>query len=205
MMDKQLLKRTFISCGRIRVLTATILMAFFGFVAGPGLVDMAGAGAVTEQPNNGTQEASSSKAADPLDGVSFPTFYSTGLDACTSDDGIPVIFLFSSSTCAHCAWVGDIFDFIAMYYVSSGSIVAHHYDLTTGDDLLTAAKETEIPPEHLQIKENGDPKGLVPYFNFNCQFERIGNGYEETDDSVAEAGEIRQVIESLIRMPSKEE
>lgn len=201
MMNKQTLKRNFISRGRIKVLAATIVMSIFGLIAGPGLVGMAGAETVTDLPDNSIQEASSSTAVDPLDGVSFPTFYSTGLDACTSDDGKPVIFLFSSSTCSHCEWVGDIFDFIAMYYVSSGSIVAHHYDLTSGDDLLTAEIETEIPSEYLQIKENGDPKGLVPYFNFNCQFERIGNGYEATDDSVAEAAEIRQVIESLIPVP----
>lgn len=131
--------------------------------------------------------------------IYFPTFNSTGLDACNDDEGRPVILLFSMESCSHCKWSGDMFDFIVRYYLANGLIEAHHYDIVTGDDLLTDEIETEIPPSHLQIKEYGDPKGLVPYFNFSCKYERIGNGYEDDGDLSAEGEEIRQVIDSLLQ------
>ena len=203
MMNRQLLKRNCISCRRIRVFATTILMFMFVFAAESGSAGMAGAGSVAAQPNSGIRETSSSEAVDPLVGVSFPTSYRTGPDVCTSDDGKPVLFLFSSASCSHCEWAGEAFDFIARYYMASGLVEAHHYDVKTGDDLLIEEIETEIPPAHLQIKEHGDPKGLVPYFNFSCKYERLGNGYEKDDDLAAEGAEIRQVIDTLVQMLSK--
>lgn len=144
-------------------------------------------------------------AADSFDGASFPTFDKTGLEACTSDDGKPVLFLFSSTSCSHCEWAGEVFDFIAQYYMASGLVEAHHYDVKSGDDLLTEEVETQIPPAHLQIKEHGDPKGLVPYYNFSCKYERLGNGYEKDDDLAAEGAEMRQVIDTLVQTLSEGE
>lgn len=141
---------------------------------------------------------------DPLLSTSFPTFYRTGFEACTNDDGKPIIFMFSSSSCSHCEWSGEIFDFLVKYYMAGGFIEAHHYDVITGDDLLTEEIETEIPPAHIALKERGDTEGLVPYFNFSCNYERIGTGYEKTDDSVAEAAEFRQVIDLLIQVFSSD-
>lgn len=129
----------------------------------------------------------------------FPTFNNTGLDTCADDKGRPVILLFSMESCSHCKWAGDMFDFIVRYYQANGLVEAHHYDIVTGDDHLTDEIETEIPPAHLQIKEYGDPKGLVPYYNFSCRYERIGNGYEEEGDISAEGEEIRRVIETLLQ------
>ena len=151
------------------------------------------------------REVPSSREDDPFSGISFPTIYKSGHGVCTNDDGLPVILLFTSSTCPHCKWVGDIFDIIVKYYISSGLIEAHHFDLVTGDDLLTEKVETQIPPAYLKLRANGDPKGLVPYFNFSCEFERIGNGYEKTDDLAAEGEEIRKVIETLIQVLPKSE
>jgi thiol-disulfide isomerase/thioredoxin len=143
-------------------------------------------------------------AHDPFLGAMFPTVNKTGLDICTTDDGKPVIFLFSTSSCSHCEWAGEAFDFVAKYYISSELIEAHHYDIDTGDDLLTEEVETKIPPAHLRIKEHGNPKGIVPYFNFSCKYERHGNGYEKKEDLAAECAEIRQVIDTLIQMLSED-
>lgn len=128
----------------------------------------------------------------------FPTFKETGLDSCPDDQGRPVIILFSASSCSHCQWVGGIFDFIAGEYADQGLITAHHYDLETGDDLLTEEVETKVPEEHLSIGKRGDPDGYLPYFNFDCRYDRIGTGYEEQNDLAAEAEEMSRVIEALL-------
>lgn len=151
------------------------------------------------------REAPALGGDDPFSEIFFPTIYKTGFDVCTNEDGLPMIFLFSSSTCAHCEWVGEVFDLIAKYYTVVGSIEAHHYDIHTGDDLLTEEVETQIPPAHLQLMKQGDPKELVPYFNFSCKYERVGNGYEKEDDIEAEGAEIRKVIETLIQVLPKAE
>lgn len=168
-----------------------------------GAVKYAGAEAVADSGETADSlilDASSSRAEDPFSDISFPTFYNTGLGPCTNEDGKPVIFLFSSASCSHCEWAGEIFDFLARYYVAVGDIEAHHYDIVTGDDLLTEEVETEIPSAHLRLKEHGSPKGYVPYFNFSCKYERIGNGYEKTGDAAAEGAEMRKVIETLMQV-----
>lgn len=140
-----------------------------------------------------------SRANDPFSGVYFHTVYKSGFDVCTNADGRPVIFLVSSSSCSHCEWVGDIFDAIAMKYMDEGLIEAHHYDKPTGDDLLTEEQETEIPEDILEVYNRGNPKGLVPYINFSCKYERVGNGYEKAQDADAEGQEIIDVIEAVLR------
>jgi thiol-disulfide isomerase/thioredoxin len=128
----------------------------------------------------------------------FPTFATTGLDPCTDDDGRPLILLFSASSCSHCKWVGGVFDLIAGEYADQGLVAAHHYDVETGDDLLTEGVENRIPKAHLAIGRRGDPDGYMPYFNFGCRYDRIGTGYEKQDDLAAEADEMRRVIEALL-------
>lgn len=154
------------------------------------------------QPGRLIHKAAASRADDPFDGISFPTIYNSGFDVCTNSDGKPVIFLFSSSSCSHCEWVGEIFDAVVTQYVEAGLIEAHHYDKPTGDDLLTEEIETEIPGEFTGIYDRGNPKGLVPYLNFSCKYERIGNGYEKTQDADAEGREMMEVIDTLIRVLS---
>jgi len=147
--------------------------------------------------------APASRDEDPFSNIYFPTIYKSGRDACTNEKGRPVILLFSSSSCSHCEWVGEIFDPIVKAYMADGLIEAHHYDTGTGDDLLTAEVETQIPPEYLQLKTDGDPKNRVPYFNFSCKYERVGNGNEKADDVAAEGEEFCLVIETLIEHLSK--
>lgn len=154
-------------------------------------------------PGRLTRITPASRAEDPFSDISFPTIYKSGHDVCTNAEGQPVILLFSSSSCSHCEWAGEIFDPIVKFYIADGLIEAHHYDTQTGDDLLTDEVETQIPPAYLQLKKDGDPKGLVPYYNFSCKYERIGNGHEKTDDIAAEGEEICMVIETLIQVLSR--
>ncbi len=180
-----------------------VLMVTLGLAVKPVLAE---AGNTSEKSSERLiRKTPATSGDDPFSGIYFTTFYNSGLDACTNEKGLPVILLFSRSSCSHCEWVGKIFDPLVGYYVASGLIEAHHYDIDTGDDLLTDKIETKIPPAYLQLKEHGDPKGFVPYFNFGCKYERVGNGYEKTDDVAAESAEMRKVIETLIKVLSKPE
>jgi thiol-disulfide isomerase/thioredoxin len=129
----------------------------------------------------------------------FKTFRSTGEDLCLNAEGRPVILLFTRTSCSHCQWIGDFFDSLVMEYVEKGLIEAHHYDMESKDDLLTETVEDEVPRPYLDIGRRRDPKGYLPYFNFGCRYERIGTGYEESDDLSAEVMEMTRVIETLLR------
>lgn len=186
--------------GNLWILVIWVLMLV---VAGAGKPGPAEAGDFGKSPDRLIRITPASRAEDPFSDISFPTIYKSGRDACTNEKGRPVVLLFSSSSCSHCEWVGEIFDPIVKAYMADGLIEAHHYDINTGDDLLTAEVETQIPPDYLQLKTDGDPRGLIPYFNFGCKYERVGNGHEKTDDAAAEGEEFCTVIETLIQVLSR--
>jgi len=148
--------------------------------------------ATTSEKNSGSVEKLSPSVS------RFPTFTDTGENLCTNAEGRPVILLFTRTSCSHCQWIGDVFDFIAKEYVEKGLVEAHHYDLDSKDDLLTEALETEVPHSYLDLGKRRDPEGILPYFNFGCRYERFGNGYEESDDLAAEAREMTSAIEALL-------
>ena len=129
-------------------------------------------------------------------GTSIKTFTDNGNDICVDDDGKPIIRLFTSSTCPHCQWIGDTFDNTVKEYIDNGEITAYHWDLTSGDNLLTEEVE-EVPESEMEIFNDGN-QGYVPYFVFGCKYTRIGNGYEQQDDLDAEANEFKAVIDKLL-------
>lgn len=158
-----------------------------------------------EAPVEGKLQAPSLTGNEPVFETVFPTFRITGNEICTNDEGRPLIYLFTSPTCSHCKWGGGVYDFIVRYYTANGLIEAHHYDLLSGDDLLTEEIETEIPADILGIYNRGNPQDLVPYYNFGCKYDRTGNGFEKEDDLVAEGEEMRRVIETLVQSVSEDE
>jgi peptidyl-prolyl cis-trans isomerase C len=131
-------------------------------------------------------------------GNKYQKFVKLGADICTNDKGLPVVILFSDPDCSHCKWIGPTFDTVVREYVKRGLIEAHHYDIDNNDDLLTQDLETEIPLKYLTIKKQSDPDGLVPYFNFGCRYDRIGNGYKGQGDLSVEETEMRNIIDALL-------
>jgi peptidyl-prolyl cis-trans isomerase C len=131
-------------------------------------------------------------------GNTFQKFVKMGIDICKNDKGLPIVLLFSDPDCSHCKWIGGTFDTVAKEYVKKGLIEAHHYDVDTNDDLLTLYPETEIPVKYLKIKNQTNPDKLVPYFNFGCRYDRIGNGYKGQGDLSVEEKEMRNVIDALL-------
>ena len=128
---------------------------------------------------------------------SIETFQSVDGDICT-EDGKPVIRLFSTTWCLHCQWVSDAFDEIVKMYVDEGSIVAHHWQVDTGDDTLTSQVEESVPESEMDVYDKFNPQETVPTFVFGCKYYRIGTAYEAENDPEAEAAEFMAVIEELL-------
>ncbi len=130
------------------------------------------------------------------DGVS--TFQMADGDMQTTADGRPIVYMFSTTTCPHCIWVGPTFEKVAQEYEDKGLIKAYHWELDIGDDALTAGKEPTIPDEHFAVYSSFNPKFTVPTFVFGGRYYRIGNGYESSHDLAAEEAEFRAVIDALL-------
>lgn len=130
---------------------------------------------------------------------SIQTFASVSDSAavCT-EDGKPVIRLFSTTWCLHCQWISDTFDAVVEMYVDQGLIVAYHWEVDTGDDTLTALDEDGVPVSEMDIFDEFNPRGSIPTYVFGCKYYRIGNGYESQNDLEAEAAEFMAVIEELL-------
>jgi thiol-disulfide isomerase/thioredoxin len=141
------------------------------------------------------QLAASSKAANSGVSTGQGTFTETSDPVCF-EDGKPIIRLYSTTVCPHCIWIKPTFDRVINEYVDQGVIVAHHYELDSGDDTLTSQAETKIPKEEVDIYQKYSPGG-VPTFVFGCRYVRIGNGYESSGDLRAEEAEFRQIIGKL--------
>ena len=121
------------------------------------------------------------------------TFTATKDFLCT-ENGKPLVILFSTSSCPHCVWVGATFDKVVANY---DNIAAYHWQLDSGDNLLTLEKENTLPTEHIEILQKYDSKGYVPAFVIGCKYYRIGNGHEAEGSLDAEEAELKAVIETL--------
>lgn len=131
--------------------------------------------------------------------ISKYSFDATNDELCTTEDGKPIIRMFSTTWCPHCKWITTSFEKAIAPFVESGQIVAYHWELDVNDNTLTPEVETEIPEEELAIYQKYNPKGSIPTFVFGCKYARIGNGYEGEDGGEdKEFSEFTQIIEELV-------
>lgn len=126
--------------------------------------------------------------------TTITTFKATGDELCT-EEGKPLVILYSTTTCPHCVWMKDTFDSVVSEY---DNIAAYHWELDKGDNILTEFMESTLPKEHINILKAYNPNGYVPAFVVGCKYFRIGNGYESSQDLTSEAAELRAVIDSVI-------
>jgi len=163
--------------------------------------DVAGANVNTNINQNTQVQAqipSGPQAARPSNS-SIATFSEKSNATICSEDGKPVVYLFSTTWCPHCVWVKDTFDSTVKKYVDSGDIVAYHWEVDTGDDTLTSSAESQVPASHMAVYQEFNPKGSIPTFVFGCKYFRVGNGHEQLNDLDAEAAEFEAVIQDLIQ------
>jgi thiol-disulfide isomerase/thioredoxin len=121
-----------------------------------------------------------------------------GADVCTQD-GKPIIRLFSTTWCPHCKWITGTYESTVQKYVDEGKIVAHHWELDIKDDTLTSEDEGEVPESEEDLFVNFNPQQSIPTFVFGCKYYRTGNGYETEGNLLAEEAEFEYVIERLIQ------
>jgi parvulin-like peptidyl-prolyl isomerase/glutaredoxin len=117
-------------------------------------------------------------------------------EICT-EDGKPVIRMFSSTGCPHCTWASDLFDDTMIEYADD--VVAYHWNLDTGDNTLTDQVETFAPDSEIAVYRKFNPQGSVPTFVFGCRYFRIGTGFEGAANGKSrEMEEYRKIIDSLL-------
>ncbi len=131
----------------------------------------------------------------PTAASAIKTFKTTSDNVCT-ENGKPIIRLFSTTTCPRCKWIKTTFDDTVKEY--GDSIVAYHWELDAGDDTLTPEVEKAIPKDELEVFKKYNPQNTVPTFVFGCKYYRIGNAYEDSSDLPAEKAEFKAVIEALL-------
>ena len=78
-------------------------------------------------------------------------------------------------------------------------MVAYHWDLDIGDNILTEKIEKGIPRQEIEIFKKYNLRATVPTYVFGCKYVRIGNFYEQDNDLDAEEEEFRAVIEKLLQ------
>jgi len=118
------------------------------------------------------------------------TFQVTGDELC-EENGKPIIRMFSAKSSVKSQWAKDAFASITSKY---NNIVAYHWVLDTGDNLLTDDIEKAIPKDEIAVFKKYSPEGAVPLFVFGCKYARIGNGYE---DLALEEKEFQKIIKNL--------
>ncbi len=126
------------------------------------------------------------------------TFQETGATLC-KEDGVPIVRAFGTSWCSHCRWAMPIFIKVAKDYEAKGLIKAYAWEINTADDLMTGGIEYMMPKEERDFYTGRNPKGIVPYFNLGCVYERKGTGFEADENGKAlEEDEFRVLFDSLI-------
>jgi thiol-disulfide isomerase/thioredoxin len=173
---------------KMRILVCFILV--FSFISCSGSDD-----------SSTNSNSSDDTTIDPyeIEPSSIQTFSSVqGSDGVCTEDGKPVIRLYSTTWCPHCQWIGSTYDAVVKMYVDEGLIVAHHWEVNTGDDTLTDQVEEGVPDSEMAIFHDINPQGSIPTFVFGCKYYRIGNRYEQEGGLESEAAEFEAVIEALI-------
>jgi len=115
-------------------------------------------------------------------------------------DGKPVVRLFGTTWCPHCAFLSDMFDKVAKEYVAKGKIASHHWQVDTGDDTLTDETEWSVPLSEEAVWKAFNPSGSIPTIVVGSKYYRVGTRYEGVSNGIElEEQELRAVIDEAVR------
>ena len=128
--------------------------------------------------------------------IDITTFSATNDELCEKD-GKPIVRMYSASWDDYSNWAKEKFNVVVNEYIKLEKITAYHWQLDTGDNILTSEVEL-IPKSEVEIFKKYNPDLTVPTFIFGCKYFRVGNGYEAEDNLAAEEAEFKAVIHSLI-------
>jgi thiol-disulfide isomerase/thioredoxin len=125
----------------------------------------------------------------------FETFTEYDNEVC-KEDGKPVVYLFSTTWCPHCQWIGATFDKWAKD--NSDKVVAYHWEVDTNDNTLTSEVETSVPEDALAVYTKFNPNQSIPTFVFGCRYSRVGNGYESENNLDKERESFDKVVNEIV-------
>ena len=169
----------------IGILAVLLIVSIFG-----NFGDNEGTGKAVAKTKQNTETTQLSKVS----GTTFSV--NEDKEICT-EDGKPIIYLFSTTWCPHCQWIGETFKEFANNAESEGKAKVYQWEIDINDDALTEEVETEIPAEALAIYQEVNPRGSIPTFVFGCKYSRIGNGYERQNDLAAEKADFEKMLELI--------
>ena len=150
---------------------------------------------VQQQPEDTQQQTGDTLAANQPSNPEITTFYDSGEEICT-EEGKPVIRMFSSSSCPYCSWSKPIFENVTKEYMDAGKIISYHWE----DNMNTLSGNDEpITEDERSIYLTYNPRGTIPTFVFGCKYYRIGAPHSNSQNGEAlEEAELRAVIEDLL-------
>lgn len=108
-------------------------------------------------------------------------FEETGDDICGGEK--PIIRIYTTTSCEICDDSGKVFKELVKEFVGDGSIDTAHWNLDTGDNLLTIQKENGVPSSEVALFKEYSPNRLVPTIVMGCKYKLIGKlGSEEEEE-----------------------
>ncbi|MBL7056344.1 SurA N-terminal domain-containing protein [Candidatus Woesearchaeota archaeon] len=100
--------------------------------------------------------------------------------------------LYTASFCNNCEESRNVFKEVIENFNVNG-VDAAIWDIDTGDNLLTAKKETLLPEEEFKMFKKYGQDNLVPLTILGCKYRRLGN----FNDSIEK--ELKLIINDLVR------
>jgi len=98
-------------------------------------------------------------------------------------ENLPIIRLYTTSFCELCEESAEIFDSMVSQFSNEGKLIAYHWNLDEGDNLLTSINEKGIPKDEVDIFKKYSPNKLVPALVLGCKYKKIGKfGIEDKDE-----------------------
>ncbi|MEK6948627.1 MAG: SurA N-terminal domain-containing protein [Nanoarchaeota archaeon] len=110
--------------------------------------------------------------------VVLKSFEATGEEICGEK---PVFMLFTTTKCQLCNETAAIFKDIIKKSAEEGTISAEHWILDTGDNALTAEKESGISKKELELFKKYSRDLSVPTIIAACKYKRVGSLNKEME------------------------
>ena len=110
--------------------------------------------------------------------VVLKSFEATGDEICGEK---PVFMLFTTTKCQLCNETAFIFESAVKKYAEEGAISAEHWILDTGDNALTAEKESGISKKELELFKKYSRDLSVPTIIAACKYKRVGSLNKEME------------------------
>ena len=110
--------------------------------------------------------------------VVLKSFEATGDEICGEK---PVFMLFTTTKCQLCNETAIIFKGATEKFAEEGAISAEHWILDTGDNALTAEKESGISKKELELFKKYSRDMSVPTTIAACKYKRVGSLNKEME------------------------